>query len=54
MCEIVCGKCVLDVCCYIGGFALNAAFGGVLDVVVVDSFEFVFDMVKKNVELNGF
>ena len=51
--EIARGKRVLDVCCYTGGFALNAALGGASDVVAVDSSESALDMARKNAELNG-
>lgn len=27
------GQRVLDICCYSGGFALNAAYGGAADVI---------------------
>lgn len=27
------GKAILDICCYSGGFALNAAYGGALNVL---------------------
>ena len=51
--DIARGKRVLDVCCYTGGFALNAALGGASGVVAVDSSESALDMARKNAELNG-
>jgi 23S rRNA G2069 N7-methylase RlmK/C1962 C5-methylase RlmI len=33
------GRTVLDVCCYSGGFALNAAFGGAVHVTGMDQFK---------------
>ena len=44
---------VLDVCCYTGGFALNAALGGALRVVGVDSSQKALDMASKNAVTNG-
>jgi 23S rRNA G2069 N7-methylase RlmK/C1962 C5-methylase RlmI len=46
------GKDVLDLCCYTGGFALNAAIGGASSVVGVDSSAAAIDMAKSNAILN--
>jgi len=46
------GKKVLDICCYTGGFALNAAVGGAASVVAVDSSESALRVAEKNAELN--
>ncbi len=48
------GKDVLDVCCYTGGFALNAAVnGGAKDVTAVDLDEKAIAQGKRNANLNG-
>nr|XP_009794742.1 PREDICTED: uncharacterized protein LOC104241503 [Nicotiana sylvestris]XP_016486212.1 PREDICTED: ribosomal RNA large subunit methyltransferase I-like [Nicotiana tabacum] len=47
------GRRVLDICCYTGGFALNAASGGALDVIGVDSSSPALELAKENVALNG-
>ncbi|KAK8970779.1 hypothetical protein KSP40_PGU021780 [Platanthera guangdongensis] len=44
---------VLDVCCYSGGFALNAAAGGADDVIGVDSSAPALELAKENVQLNN-
>lgn len=47
-------KDVLDVCCYTGGFALNAAvLGGATDVTAVDLDEKAIAQGKRNANLNG-
>lgn len=46
-------KKVMDVCCYTGGFALNAALGGAERVVGVDSSQPALDIAANNAELNG-
>ncbi|URD78256.1 S-adenosylmethionine-dependent methyltransferase [Musa troglodytarum] len=43
---------VLDVCCYSGGFALNAAFGGAKDVIGIDSSSPALELAKENIQLN--
>ncbi|WOL17836.1 hypothetical protein Cni_G26629 [Canna indica] len=43
---------VLDVCCYSGGFALNAAFGGASDVIGIDSSLPALELAKENIQLN--
>jgi 23S rRNA G2069 N7-methylase RlmK/C1962 C5-methylase RlmI len=44
---------VLDVCTYTGGFALNAALGGALRVIAVDSSQPALDIAARNAKLNG-
>lgn len=45
---------VLDLFCYTGGFALNAALANSgVKVVAVDSSETALDMARRNAELNG-
>ncbi|KAJ8445769.1 hypothetical protein Cgig2_026096 [Carnegiea gigantea] len=46
------GKTVLDMCCYSGGFALNAARGGAASVTGVDSSLPALELAKENVILN--
>ena len=46
------GKKVLDVCCYTGGFALNAALGGASSVTAVDSSDAALTVAARNAELN--
>jgi 23S rRNA (cytosine1962-C5)-methyltransferase len=47
------GKSVLDMFCYSGGFALNAAAGGATAVTAVDSSQSAIDNGVANAELNG-
>ncbi|KAK7257001.1 hypothetical protein RIF29_30657 [Crotalaria pallida] len=47
------GQKVLDLCCYSGGFALNAVRGGALDVTGVDSSLPALELAKENVALNN-
>lgn len=47
------GKRVLDLCCYHGGFSLNAASHGATCVVGVDSSEEAIETCAKNAALNG-
>ncbi|MDQ8203531.1 class I SAM-dependent rRNA methyltransferase [Pelagicoccus sp. SDUM812003] len=48
------GKDVLDVCCYTGGFALNAMVnGGAESVTAVDLDEKAIAQAKRNANLNG-
>ncbi|KAI3456650.1 hypothetical protein Pfo_013313 [Paulownia fortunei] len=47
------GQKVLDICCYTGGFALNAAGGGALSVTGVDSSSPALDIAKENIVLNN-
>jgi 23S rRNA (cytosine1962-C5)-methyltransferase len=46
-------KRVLDVFCYSGGFALNAAKGGAEEVIAVDSSRSALDLVMRNANING-
>lgn len=45
-------RTVLDVCCYSGGFALNAAFGGASNVIGIDSSLPALELAKENISLN--
>ncbi|PIN08372.1 23S rRNA (cytosine(1962)-C(5))-methyltransferase [Handroanthus impetiginosus] len=47
------GQKVLDICCYTGGFALNAAVGGALSVTGVDSSGPAVGIAKENIVLNN-
>lgn len=47
------GQNVLDLCCYTGGFALNAARGGALNVTGVDTSLPALELANHNVLLNG-
>ncbi|KAL0039616.1 hypothetical protein WJX77_003474 [Trebouxia sp. C0004] len=47
------GKAVLDLCCYTGGFALNALAGGAHHVTGVDSSAPALALAKSNAQLNG-
>jgi 23S rRNA (cytosine1962-C5)-methyltransferase len=51
--ELSPGRSVLDVFCYTGGFALNAALGGAREAIAIDSSEPACAAVKINAELNG-
>ena len=52
--ELAKDKDVLDVCCYTGGFALNAVInGGAKDVTAVDLDEKAIAQAKRNANLNG-
>ena len=52
--SIAAGKdLVMDVCCYTGGFALNAALGGAKRVVGVDSSRPALDIAERNAARNG-
>ncbi|MQL90473.1 hypothetical protein Taro_023062 [Colocasia esculenta] len=46
------GKKVLDICCYSGGFALNASRGGADDVIGIDSSLPALELAKENIILN--
>ncbi|TVU32782.1 hypothetical protein EJB05_24538, partial [Eragrostis curvula] len=43
---------VLDLCCYSGGFALNAAKGGAANVIGIDSSGSALDLANENIVLN--
>lgn len=48
------GRRVLDVCCYSGGFGLNALRnGGAREVVAIDASESALTLARANAELNG-
>ncbi|XP_043701591.1 ribosomal RNA large subunit methyltransferase I isoform X1 [Telopea speciosissima] len=47
------GRKVLDICCYSGGFSLNAARGGAVDVLGVDTSIPALDLAKENIFLNN-
>ncbi|KAH6777169.1 S-adenosyl-L-methionine-dependent methyltransferases superfamily protein [Perilla frutescens var. hirtella] len=47
------GQKVLDICCYTGGFALNAACGGALNVTGVDSSSPALEIAQENTVLNN-
>ncbi|PON98845.1 Ribosomal RNA large subunit methyltransferase I [Trema orientale] len=47
------GQKVLDICCYSGGFALNAARGGANNVTGVDSSLPALELAKENIVLNN-
>lgn len=46
-------KTVLDVFCYLGGWAIEAAQHGAASVTAVDASQTAIDGVRKNAELNG-
>lgn len=46
------GRSVLDLCCYTGGFSVNAALGGATEVTAVDLDEKAVEMAKRNGNLN--
>ncbi|CAI0547182.1 unnamed protein product [Linum tenue] len=47
------GQKVADICCYSGGFALNAARGGAIDVTGVDTSLPALELASQNVVLNN-
>ncbi|MBQ1925315.1 MAG: class I SAM-dependent methyltransferase [Proteobacteria bacterium] len=47
------GKKVLDICCYSGGFSLNAAIGGASAVWSLDGDKHALDLVQKHYDLNS-
>uniref|UniRef100_A0A2N9J2N4 Uncharacterized protein n=1 Tax=Fagus sylvatica TaxID=28930 RepID=A0A2N9J2N4_FAGSY len=47
------GQKVLDICCYTGGFALNAARGGALNVTGVDTSLPALELARENMVLNN-
>lgn len=51
--ELAAGRDVLDICCYTGGFALNAVAGGASEVTAVDLDEKAIEQAKRNANLNG-
>ena len=50
---LVAGKRVLDLCCYSGGFAINAALHGAAEVLGVDSSASAIALADQNARLNG-
>lgn len=46
------GKDVLDLCCYSGGFAINAAMAGARSITAVDLDEDAIAMARRNANLN--
>ncbi|KAK2972061.1 hypothetical protein RJ640_005081 [Escallonia rubra] len=47
------GQKVLDMCCYTGGFALNAARGQAMNVTGVDTSLLALELANKNIVLNN-
>ncbi|KAG4190653.1 hypothetical protein ERO13_A07G044000v2 [Gossypium hirsutum] len=47
------GQRVLDVCCYSGGFALNAAKGGAMSITGVDTSLPALELARENIALNN-
>ena len=43
---------VLDLCCYTGGFSVNAALAGAKEVIAVDLDERAVEMAKRNANIN--
>ncbi|WPT16648.1 Ribosomal RNA large subunit methyltransferase I [Picochlorum sp. SENEW3] len=48
------GKDVLDICCYSGGFSIQAARGGAASVTGIDSSQAAIGLAQRNATLNGF
>lgn len=46
------GKSVLDLCCYSGGFSMNAAYAGASSVTAVDLDEEAIRLARRNAQLN--
>ncbi|XP_021299435.1 uncharacterized protein LOC110428084 isoform X3 [Herrania umbratica] len=46
------GRKVLDICCYSGGFALNAAKGGAMSITGVDTSLPALELARENIALN--
>lgn len=47
------GKKVLDICCYSGGFSINAAIGGASSVWSLDGDRHALNLVEKHYEINA-
>ncbi|CAK7326042.1 unnamed protein product [Dovyalis caffra] len=47
------GQKVLDICCYSGGFSLNAAHGGAIDITGVDTSMPALELARENIILNN-
>eukprot|EP00537_Pseudo-nitzschia_pungens_P004783 CAMPEP_0172377340 /NCGR_PEP_ID=MMETSP1060-20121228/68855_1 /TAXON_ID=37318 /ORGANISM="Pseudo-nitzschia pungens, Strain cf. cingulata" /LENGTH=653 /DNA_ID=CAMNT_0013105023 /DNA_START=632 /DNA_END=2593 /DNA_ORIENTATION=+ len=54
MAELCSGKRVLDLCCYHGGFSLNAVQQGAARAIGVDSSADAIETCRTNARLNGF
>ena len=50
--ELCQGREVLDLCCYTGGFSVNAALAGAKEVTAVDLDERAVEMAKRNSNIN--
>jgi 23S rRNA (cytosine1962-C5)-methyltransferase len=50
--ELSPGRSVLDLCCYTGGFSVQAALGGASEVIGVDLDEAPLQLAKKNADVN--
>lgn len=46
-------KKVLDLCCYSGGFAINAALGGAAQVLGIDSSQAAIVLARQNAKNNN-
>jgi 23S rRNA G2069 N7-methylase RlmK/C1962 C5-methylase RlmI len=51
--QLVRGKRVLDLCCYSGGFSINAALHGAVEVLGIDSSRSAIDLANENALLNS-
>lgn len=51
--QIAKGCRVLDLCCYTGGFGINAAVGGASHVTGIDSSATAIELASKNAQENG-
>ncbi|XWS27630.1 hypothetical protein CRYUN_Cryun26dG0134200 [Craigia yunnanensis] len=47
------GQKVLDICCYSGGFSLNAAKGGAMSITGVDTSLPALELARENIALNN-
>ncbi|XVF87911.1 hypothetical protein PTKIN_Ptkin19aG0006200 [Pterospermum kingtungense] len=47
------GQKVLDICCYTGGFSLNAAKGGAMSITGVDTSLPALELARENIALNN-
>jgi 23S rRNA (cytosine1962-C5)-methyltransferase len=48
------GARVLDLCCYTGGFTMNALKGGAKNIVAVDTSAHALDYARRNLKLNDY
>ena len=51
--QLAAGRKVLDICCYSGGFSINAAMGGASQVWSLDGDRNALDLVQKHYEINA-